>query len=61
MNRPHDIHPPPDTTRPKAAKPWPSGLRAPPKSSDGKSPMQMKKSEVAVSGPDHPMEIVPFL
>ena len=25
----------PDTTRPNAAKPWPSGLRAPPKSSDG--------------------------
>ena len=25
----------PETTRPKAAKPWPSGLRWPPKSSDG--------------------------
>jgi hypothetical protein len=40
----------PRTTRPKAAKPWPSGLRAPPKSSAGWSPMQMKKSDVAVVG-----------
>ena len=31
----------------------------PPKSSEGWSPMQMKKSEVAVSGPLRAMEIAP--
>jgi hypothetical protein len=38
----------PATTLPKAAKPWPSGLRAPPKSSDGWSLMQMNQPELAV-------------
>src|SRR5205085_11692823 len=36
-------------TRPNAAKPWPSGFLAPPKSSDGWSWMQMKKSDRAES------------
>jgi hypothetical protein len=51
----------PRTTRPKAAKPWPSGLRRPPKSSSGWSPTQRKKSEVAVSGPSRAIEMVPSL
>ena len=51
----------PFTTRPKAANPWPSGLRRPPWSSDGWSPMQTKKSEVAVSGPSRAMETTPSL
>ena len=49
----------PSVTRPKAANPWPSGFRFPPKSSAGWSPMQMKKSDVAVSGPSRAMESVP--
>ena len=49
----------PATTLPKAAKPCPSGLRMPPKSSDGWSPMQMKKLWVAVSGPPRAIETVP--
>ena len=49
----------PAITRPKAAKPCPSGLRFPPKSSSGWSPTQIKKSEVAVSGPSRAIEITP--
>src|SRR5204862_327311 len=51
----------PLTTRPKAANPWPSGLRLPPKSSSGWSPTQMKKSPVAVSGPSRAIDSVPSL
>jgi hypothetical protein len=40
----------PLTIRPKAAKPCPSGFLLPPKSSSGWSPIQLKKSAVAVSG-----------
>ena len=50
---------PPRTTRPKAAKPWPSGLRPPPKSRAGWGPTQMKKSDVALSGVSRAMETVP--
>ena len=39
----------PLTTRPNAAPPWPSSNRLPPKSSDGWSSRQMKKSERALS------------
>jgi hypothetical protein len=41
--------------------PRPSGLRAPPKSEAGWLPTQMKKLEVAVSGPLRAMETVPSL
>ncbi len=49
----------PFVTRPNAANPWPSALRLPPKSSSGWAPMQMKKSDVALSGPPRAMESVP--
>ena len=51
----------PRTTRPKAAKPWPSGLRLPPKSSSGWSPTQIENSFVPVSGPDRAIDSVPSL
>src|SRR5215203_6035548 len=43
----------PRTTRPKAAKPCPSGFRMPPKSSAGCGPRQMKKLDVAVFQAGH--------
>mmetsp|Transcript_23212 Transcript_23212/g.54894 ORF Transcript_23212/g.54894 Transcript_23212/m.54894 type:complete len:384 (-) Transcript_23212:1573-2724(-) len=51
--------PMPCTTWPKAAKPWPSGLRRPPKSNSGWSPKQMKNSAVAVPGAPRAIDTVP--
>ena len=49
----------PETTRPNAAKPWPSGLRWPPKSSDGWSLMQMNQPEVALSAVPRAIDTAP--
>ncbi len=49
----------PETTRPNAAKPWPSGLRMPPKSSDGWSLMQMNQPDVALSAVPRAIEMAP--
>jgi hypothetical protein len=46
----YDVHDSLLVTRAKAAKPWPSGLRKPPRSNEGCAPLQMKNSEVAVLG-----------
>ena len=49
----------PETTRPKAAKPWPSGFRRPPKSSDGWSLTQMNQPEVALSAVPRAIDTAP--
>ena len=49
----------PETTRPNAAKPWPSGLRWPPKSSDGWSLTQMNQPEVALSAVPRAIDTAP--
>jgi hypothetical protein len=56
----YNVHAFPLVTRPKAVKPWPSGLRKPPRSNEGGAPLQMKNSEVAVLGSTRAIDNTPF-